>query len=68
MNSCRACHVRDNPPPAGRVDAVYLCAMADEALGIEADLCELHREKLALMVEAGVEQLSAGGKPRGATS
>ncbi len=68
MNGCRVCHVRDNPPPAGKVDVVYLCALADTALGIEPDLCKFHREKLALMVEVGREQLRAGGRPLGGRS
>jgi hypothetical protein len=68
MNGCRVCHVRDNPPPAGKVDAVYLCALADKALGIDPGLCEYHLEKLALMVEVGRAQLAAGATPLGGRS
>lgn len=61
--ACRACFVRDNPPP--RPDAAYLAAVADRELGLSHDLCPAHTRALAGMKQAGQALLDKGGAPLG---
>ncbi len=61
---CRACFVRDNPPP--RPEAAYLAAVADHELGLSANLCDDHTRAMKSMKEVGRELIDADAAPLGA--